>query len=124
MRYQLKLGLDLKGGVHLVMRVNTDDALKLTTTSTSEQLRESLRTAGLTVGAITLTAPTKFRVDGVPSDRDSQFRPAADEVAGTSYDRNPLRGRRVRIHDEADRRTRSSRADSRPGAADDRPPRQ
>ena len=28
---QLKLGLDLKGGVQLVMRVNTDDALKLTT---------------------------------------------------------------------------------------------
>ena len=25
---QLKLGLDLKGGVHLVMRVETDDALK------------------------------------------------------------------------------------------------
>ena len=24
---QLKLGLDLKGGVHLVLRVNTDDAL-------------------------------------------------------------------------------------------------
>ena len=26
MQHQLKLGLDLKGGVHLVMRVNTDDA--------------------------------------------------------------------------------------------------
>ena len=46
MPHQLKLGLDLKGGVHLVMRVNTDDALKLTTTSTSEQLRESLSTGG------------------------------------------------------------------------------
>ncbi len=27
MAKQLKLGLDLKGGVHLVMRVNRDDAL-------------------------------------------------------------------------------------------------
>ena len=26
---QLKLGLDLKGGVHLVLRVQTDDALRL-----------------------------------------------------------------------------------------------
>ena len=28
---QLKLGLDLKGGVHLVLRVQTDDALRLET---------------------------------------------------------------------------------------------
>ncbi len=92
MQHQLKLGLDLKGGVHLVMRVNTDDALKLTTTSTSEQLRESLRTGGTTIGGLTVVSPTKFRVDGVAPDRDSQFRASADEVAGTSYDRNPLAG--------------------------------
>ena len=35
----LKLGLDLKGGVQLVLKVNTDDALRSTTVSTSEQLR-------------------------------------------------------------------------------------
>ena len=40
---QLKLGLDLKGGVHLVLRVQTDEALKIHTTTTSEQLREALR---------------------------------------------------------------------------------
>jgi preprotein translocase subunit SecD len=90
MQHQLKLGLDLKGGVHLVMRVNTDDALKLTTTSTSEQLRDSLRTAGVTVTNISVESATKFRVDGIPSDRDSQFRTSADEIAATSFDRNPL----------------------------------
>jgi preprotein translocase subunit SecD len=41
---QLKLGLDLKGGVHLVLRVHTNDALKAHTSTTSEQLREALRT--------------------------------------------------------------------------------
>ena len=30
---QLKLGLDLKGGVHLVLRVQTDEALQLATTT-------------------------------------------------------------------------------------------
>jgi preprotein translocase subunit SecD len=88
----LRLGLDLKGGVHLVMRVNTDDALKLTTTSTSEQLRESLKAANIPFGAISVTAPTIFRVEGVPSDRDSQFRTTADEITTASYDRNPLAG--------------------------------
>ena len=43
--HSLKLGLDLKGGVQLELRVNTDDALRITTTSTSEQLRDSLKTS-------------------------------------------------------------------------------
>jgi preprotein translocase subunit SecD len=92
--YQLKLGLDLKGGVQLVLRVNTDDALKLTTTATSEQLRESLRTATVPVSSIAVTSPTKFVVEGVPQDRDAQFRTSADEVAATNYDRNPMAGGR------------------------------
>src|SRR4051812_31177118 len=68
---QLKLGLDLKGGVHLVLHVITDDALKVTTTLTSEQLRESLKTANVPVSAITVDTPTHFRVEGVPPDRDA-----------------------------------------------------
>jgi hypothetical protein len=39
---KVRLGLDLKGGVHLVMRVQTDDALRLETETTSERLREEL----------------------------------------------------------------------------------
>ena len=38
---QLKLGLDLKGGVHLVLRVQTDDALRLETEQEMERLRET-----------------------------------------------------------------------------------
>ena len=34
---QLKLGLDLKGGVHLVLRVQTDDALRIETEAESER---------------------------------------------------------------------------------------
>jgi preprotein translocase subunit SecD len=89
MQKQLKLGLDLKGGVHLVMRVQTDEALKIATTTTSEQLREALRTAGVTVGAITVTPPTSFKVEAVPPDRDNEFRKASDEVASANYNRSP-----------------------------------
>src|SRR5262245_37051469 len=78
----LKLGLDLKGGVELRMRVNTDDALRTTTTSTSEQLRGSLATSNITP-TITVVSPTLFRVEGVPGDRDQAFRAAADEVTTT-----------------------------------------
>src|ERR1700694_2329454 len=66
MEKQLKLGLDLKGGVHLVMRVQTDDALKLECDIESERLRDDLKTKNVTVGDITTIGPTQFRVDGVP----------------------------------------------------------
>src|SRR5215210_9054321 len=59
---QLALGLDLKGGVHLVMRVQTGDALKIQTTIISEQLRETLRTAGVNYASIALTSEKSFRV--------------------------------------------------------------
>jgi len=42
---KINLGLDLKGGVHLVLRVHTDDALKLETETTSDRLREALQAA-------------------------------------------------------------------------------
>ena len=89
---QLKLGLDLKGGVHLVLRVHTDEALKTSTTTTGEQLREAARAAGINLTAVTVPSPTTFRVEGVPSDKDAEFRRIADDIAGTNYDRNPGAG--------------------------------
>jgi preprotein translocase subunit SecD len=88
MAKQLKLGLDLKGGVHLVMRVNRDDALRISTETAGEQLREALQTAGVSVGSINVTSPTTFRVEGVPQDRDAEFRRIAEEQTATNYDRS------------------------------------
>jgi preprotein translocase subunit SecD len=85
---QLKLGLDLKGGVHLVLRVQTDEALQIATTTTAEQIREQLKNANITVASITTTSPTSFRVEGVPQDRDADFRRIADEQANTNFQRN------------------------------------
>jgi preprotein translocase subunit SecD len=88
MAKQLQLGLDLKGGVHLVMRVNRDDALRISTEGVGEQLREALRTAGVTFGAITVTSPTTFRVEGVPQDKETEFRRIAEEQTATNYERS------------------------------------
>src|SRR5262245_57206001 len=75
----LKLGLDLKGGVQLTLKVNTDDALRATSVSTSEQLRQSLTTSGITPGSITVNPPSAFRVEGVPQDRRSEERRVGKE---------------------------------------------
>src|SRR5215207_7484774 len=83
---KVRLELDLKGGVHLVLRVQTDDALRLLTESTADQLRESLRSAGLTGATITPTGVTGFTVTGVPPEQDAVFRSALTTVE-LSYDR-------------------------------------
>jgi preprotein translocase subunit SecD len=92
MAMQLKLGLDLKGGVHLILKVNRDDALRITTESASEQLREGLRAAGVQPTAITVTSPTSFRVEGVPADKEGEFRRVADEQTTTTYSRDAVGG--------------------------------
>jgi preprotein translocase subunit SecD len=83
---KVKLGLDLKGGVHLVLRVQTDDALRLETQTTADRLGEQLKTATIAVGAITVNDPTSFTVSGVTPDQDGAFRGALTEVE-TNYDR-------------------------------------
>jgi preprotein translocase subunit SecD len=70
---KLKLGLDLKGGVHLVLRVQTDDAVRLETQTSADRLREQMRTANM-AGNVEVVSPTEFRVTGVPADKDAEFR--------------------------------------------------
>ena len=84
---QLKLGLDLKGGVHLVLRVQTDDALRIETDTEMERLREELTKRGITTATVTSADPTHFRVEGVPPAQDAAFRQAAIEVQA-NFDRS------------------------------------
>src|ERR687888_865080 len=84
---QLKLGLDLKGGVHLVLRVQTDDALRLETDLETERLREELQSKKVTFTNVQTISPTQFRVDGVPPAQDAAFRTAANEVQA-NFDRS------------------------------------
>jgi preprotein translocase subunit SecD len=83
---KLNLGLDLKGGVHLVLRVQTDDALRSETETTVERLRASLARAGVQYTRLEPTAADEFRVEGVSN--DDAFRTAAAADAETVFDRN------------------------------------
>ena len=83
----LKLGLDLQGGVHLVLRVQTDDALRVETETEMERLRQQLTTAAITTANVSVVSSTEFKVEGIPSDRDSAFRNVANELSG-NFDRD------------------------------------
>src|SRR5437773_1422467 len=97
MEKQLKLGLDLKGGVHLVLRVQTDDALRLQTEQEMERLRANLMTKGIMVGNITMPDLTHFVVEGVPPAQDAAFRAAATEVGGTDRKSTRLNSSHITI---------------------------
>ena len=76
--YQLKLGLDLRGGVHLVLRVQTDQALRVETETTVERLRDAVTRAGVQYTRLEATGPTTFEIEGVSNDQ--AFRQAAIEA--------------------------------------------
>jgi preprotein translocase subunit SecD len=88
---KIKLGLDLKGGLHLVLGVQTDDALKLETDTTAAQLQAALKDQNVTVTTKSIDA-TSFEVDGVPAASDQAFRTLADAQTSGSYDRDARGG--------------------------------
>jgi len=88
---KVKLGLDLKGGVHLVLRVNTEDALKATTDLDAERLRESLDKDSIRYTKIEGTSPTSFHVEGL-QDVASLRAKATEAGIDTDFDQTPGAG--------------------------------
>jgi preprotein translocase subunit SecD len=80
---KVRLGLDLKGGVHLVLRVQTDDALRLETETAMERLREELVKGGVANATATALAVDAFQVSGVPPNQDALVRQVATEIEAT-----------------------------------------
>ncbi|HEY8551254.1 MAG TPA: protein translocase subunit SecD [Vicinamibacterales bacterium] len=85
---KVRLGLDLKGGVHMVLRVQTDDALRLETEMASERFRETLRSKGINGVTVTPQPPTRIQITGVPPAQDAAFRQVADAELGPLYNRS------------------------------------
>ena len=75
----LKLGLDLNGGVQLVLRVKTDQALKQQTETAAERLRTSVADARLPFSSVDVVDATAFQVIGASD--GSAVRRAAEAAA-------------------------------------------
>jgi len=76
---KLKLGLDLKGGIHLVLRVKAEDALKAETQKDYTRLVRELQEAGVTTAAAVGVDETHFDVTGVPNDRRNDVETAVED---------------------------------------------
>jgi preprotein translocase subunit SecD len=84
---KIKLGLDLKGGVHMVLRVRTDDAIKLQADLIAERLRDELNKANIRYDKIESLDFKSFRVSGA-QDVDAVRTKAADVVPDSDFERS------------------------------------
>lgn len=85
----INLGLDLQGGMHLVLRVETDDALRAETDKDIDILEGELSDLGIEGVAVDRTGDSAFEVSGVPTDRDDEVEDdVVDEfLEGWAFDR-------------------------------------
>ncbi|HBY59721.1 MAG TPA: protein translocase subunit SecD [Solibacterales bacterium] len=83
----IKLGLDLKGGSHLILQVQVQDAVKAEAAQTIERLKEDLDKAKIPFASMDATEAARIEdadnvailVKGVPSERAGDFRSAVNE---------------------------------------------
>jgi preprotein translocase subunit SecD len=81
---RIPLGLDLKGGTHLVMQVNVNDAINSEADLSIERLKQTLDSHQITYASITridavnLLDEGGIKIEGVPDEQTSAFREAVE----------------------------------------------
>ncbi len=74
---KIKLGLDLKGGIHLVLQVITRDALEAEVNQAMDRINSELKDKNI-LGAAATVSDLDVVVSGVPQDRDQALRDILD----------------------------------------------
>jgi preprotein translocase subunit SecD len=85
----IHLGLDLKGGIHLILQVMVNDAVNGQTDTTVENLKNELQKARITFADISkpdADHPERILVQGVSPDASSQLRSIVNDRFQQEYD--------------------------------------
>jgi preprotein translocase subunit SecD len=80
--HQIKLGLDLQGGTHLILQVQVQEAIAQETDQTVDRLTTALRSKNIRYDEVRRMDDTHIVVRNVPSDQASGFR----DVIHTQYE--------------------------------------
>jgi preprotein translocase subunit SecD len=85
---RIHLGLDLKGGTHLILQVMVDEAVGISRDSDAAHIQQDLQTNGITVGSVTpdLSNTTLIHINGAPADHANDIRSVLNAKYGTQYD--------------------------------------
>ncbi|MEO8196067.1 MAG: protein translocase subunit SecD [Thermoanaerobaculia bacterium] len=76
---KLNLGLDLQGGIYLVLKVETQDAVRAETDKDMEILRREIADGGVSSVATSRTSDTSFDVTGVAIEQEAVLNKAAND---------------------------------------------
>src|SRR5260370_18608253 len=88
---RIHLGLDLKGGAHLILQVEVSEAVSAETDNTAARLQQDLKTAKVTFGRVVKPDPNKptvVEVDGVAPANASVARSTFDTKYSNEYEVN------------------------------------
>jgi preprotein translocase subunit SecD len=89
MSNRIHLGLDLRGGVHLILQVVVSEAVNAETDNTVGRIQQDLKTANLTFSQVYKPDPTKpetVRVEGMTPANVSAARSLLDTKYSSEYD--------------------------------------
>ena len=75
---RLRLGLDLRGGMHLVLQVVTDDALRATLDDAIQQTRTEVLRKGVPIGSSGRIDTAAFFIDGIGAARTKDVQDVLD----------------------------------------------
>ena len=79
MKQKVHLGLDLRGGTHLVLQVVTDDAIRAETDQSIETMKQQLNKENIVFRQLARTQTNTFQAVGVDPNKDSDFRRILNE---------------------------------------------
>src|SRR5216683_22012 len=89
---QIKLGLDLQGGTHLILQVQVQEAIAQETDQTVDRLTNQLRAKNIRYDEVRRIDDTHIVVRNVPSDQLSDFRDLVSSQLQNSWDMSPTAG--------------------------------
>jgi len=91
---KIRLGLDLKGGIHLVLQVVTDDALNATVDDAVQFLRGQGAAKGINLASVQRVDPRSFSAEGVEPARVKDVRDILRDYVRNEWEiREPAEGR-------------------------------
>jgi preprotein translocase subunit SecD len=89
---QIKLGLDLQGGTHLILQVQTQEAIAQETDQTVERLTTQMRTKNIHYDEVRRVDDTHVLVRNVASEQLSDFRDLVTSQLQNVWDMTPAAG--------------------------------
>lgn len=78
-RDRIRLGLDLKGGTHLILQVQVEDAVNITSDQTLERLKDELKAKNVPYADIQKVDSTHVLIKGIPQDKSSDLQALTSE---------------------------------------------